>query len=141
MGQGVGRALWDAAVAVARTLPFDELRLAADPNAEAFYERMGARRIGEVESEVVNGRRAAADGLRPAGLSLPGLPRGRAYLGMTMSSMPGSAGGYFGSSASSVSPSTCATARLRNHLRLAGMRYHGAQSVEVRVMASWKAAM
>jgi ribosomal protein S18 acetylase RimI-like enzyme len=57
MGQGIGRALWDAAVVAARALPFDELRLAADPNAEAFYERMGARRIGEVESEVVNGRR------------------------------------------------------------------------------------
>ena len=57
MGQGVGRALWNAAVVVARTMPFDELRFAADPNAEAFYERMGARRIGEVESEVVNGRR------------------------------------------------------------------------------------
>jgi Acetyltransferase (GNAT) domain len=57
MGAGVGRALWAAAVQVARTLPFDELRLAADPNAEQFYARMGARRIGEVGSEVVHGRR------------------------------------------------------------------------------------
>jgi len=57
MGSGIGRALWDAAVEVARTLPFDQLQLAADPNAEPFYERMGARRIGEVKSEVVNGRR------------------------------------------------------------------------------------
>jgi GNAT superfamily N-acetyltransferase len=63
MGRGVGRALWDAAVAVARTLPSDELRFAADPNAEPFYERMGARRIGEVESEVVNGRRLPLMGL------------------------------------------------------------------------------
>lgn len=55
-GTGVGRALWDAAIGVARTLPFDELRLAADPNAEGFYERMGARRIGFAPSEVVNGR-------------------------------------------------------------------------------------
>src|SRR3954470_21781389 len=39
MGPGVGRALWDAAVVYARTLPFEELRLAADPNAEPFYER------------------------------------------------------------------------------------------------------
>lgn len=57
MGSGIGRALWAAAIEVARTLPFDQLRLAADPNAESFYVRMGARRIGEVESEVVNGRR------------------------------------------------------------------------------------
>jgi len=57
MGMGVGRALWDAAVEVARALPFDQLHLDADPNAEPFYERMGARRIGEVDSEVVNGRR------------------------------------------------------------------------------------
>lgn len=63
MGRGVGRALWEAAVAVARTLPPDELRLAADPNAEPFYERMGARRIGEVESDVVNGRRLPLMGL------------------------------------------------------------------------------
>lgn len=56
MGTGVGRALWTAAVEVARSLPFDELRLAADPNAEPFYVRMGARRIGLAPSEVVNGR-------------------------------------------------------------------------------------
>ncbi len=57
MRTGVGRALWDAAVDVARTMPFAELRLAADPNAEPFYLHMGAHRIGEVPSEVVNGRR------------------------------------------------------------------------------------
>jgi GNAT superfamily N-acetyltransferase len=56
MGTGVGRSLWSAAVNVARTLPSDELRFAADPNAEPFYERMGARRIGDLPSEVVQGR-------------------------------------------------------------------------------------
>jgi ribosomal protein S18 acetylase RimI-like enzyme len=54
---GVGRALFAAACEVARTLPADQLLVVADPNAEGFYLRMGARRIGEEESEVVDGRR------------------------------------------------------------------------------------
>jgi len=29
-----------------------ELEISADPNAEGFYERMGATRIGEVRSEI-----------------------------------------------------------------------------------------
>jgi GNAT superfamily N-acetyltransferase len=62
IGTGVGRILWTAAVSVARSLPFDDLRFAADPNAEAFYEHMGARRIGDVPSEVVQGRRLALMG-------------------------------------------------------------------------------
>jgi GNAT superfamily N-acetyltransferase len=57
IGTGVGRALFDAAREVARTLPADQLLIVADPNAEGFYLRMGARRIGEEVSEVVDGRR------------------------------------------------------------------------------------
>jgi GNAT superfamily N-acetyltransferase len=56
IGTGLGRTLWDAAVALARTSPHDELRFAADPNAEPFYRHMGARRIGFAPSEVVDGR-------------------------------------------------------------------------------------
>ncbi len=56
MGAGVGRSLWDAAVQAARDLPSLELRFAADPNAEPFYGRMGAHRIGDLPSEVVQGR-------------------------------------------------------------------------------------
>lgn len=56
MGRGVGRALFAAACEVARTLPADRLVIVADPNAEGFYLRMGARRIGEEASEVVDGR-------------------------------------------------------------------------------------
>jgi GNAT superfamily N-acetyltransferase len=56
MGTGVGRSLWDAAVALARSLPHHELRFAADPNAEPFYRRMGARRTGFAASEIVDGR-------------------------------------------------------------------------------------
>lgn len=57
IGTGVGRALFEAACEVARTLPADQLLIVADPNAEGFYLRMGARRIGEEASEVVDGRR------------------------------------------------------------------------------------
>lgn len=57
IGSGVGRALFTAACEVARTLPADQLLVVADPNAEGFYLRMGARRIGEEESEVIDGRR------------------------------------------------------------------------------------
>jgi GNAT superfamily N-acetyltransferase len=57
MGSGVGRALFEASCEVARTLPADQLLIVADPNAEGFYLRMGARRIGEEASEVVDGRR------------------------------------------------------------------------------------
>jgi GNAT superfamily N-acetyltransferase len=56
IGSGVGRALFDAACEVARTLPADQLLIVSDPNAEGFYLRMGARRIGEEASEVVDGR-------------------------------------------------------------------------------------
>lgn len=57
MGQGVGRALMTAAIEVARTLPAERLRIISDPNAEPFYERFGAQRMGEADSEVVAGRR------------------------------------------------------------------------------------
>ncbi|MEZ4596103.1 MAG: GNAT family N-acetyltransferase [Chloroflexota bacterium] len=56
IGSGVGRALFVAACEVARTLPAERLLIVADPNAEGFYLRMGARRIGEEASEVVDGR-------------------------------------------------------------------------------------
>ncbi len=70
IGAGVGRALFVAACEVARTLPADQLLIVADPNAEGFYLRMGARRIGEEASEVVDDRRLpilVLDLPRPAG--------------------------------------------------------------------------
>ena len=56
IGTGRGRALWDHMLALARTLGVRELTIDADPFAEGFYLRMGARRIGEVESTAVHGR-------------------------------------------------------------------------------------
>ena len=43
---GVGRALFAHARERARALGFQSLEIESDPNAEGFYERMGARRIG-----------------------------------------------------------------------------------------------
>lgn len=52
MGKGLGRRLFEHARAVAAAAGADVLEIDADPNAEAFYLRMGAVRIGEVRSEV-----------------------------------------------------------------------------------------
>jgi len=46
MGQGVGRCLFIHALERARDAGFRELEMESDPNAEGFYERMGAHRIG-----------------------------------------------------------------------------------------------
>ena len=47
MGAGVGRALFLHVKERAANLGITELEISADPNAEGFYQRMGARRIGE----------------------------------------------------------------------------------------------
>jgi GNAT superfamily N-acetyltransferase len=56
MSRGVGRALFDDACMVARDAGVRTLRIEADPNATAFYERMGAHRVGEVPSASIEGR-------------------------------------------------------------------------------------
>lgn len=56
IGQGVGRALWDHAVATARALGYETLMVVADPNAEGFYRRMGARTVGAQPSDLQPGR-------------------------------------------------------------------------------------
>jgi len=50
IGKGYGKELWDYAVNLTRTLGFRRLILTADPNAEPFYARQGAVRIGEKAS-------------------------------------------------------------------------------------------
>ena len=54
IGTGLGRRLWKHAVASALKRGFQTLSLESDPNAEPFYLRMGAERIGE--REVTPGR-------------------------------------------------------------------------------------
>jgi ribosomal protein S18 acetylase RimI-like enzyme len=46
MGRGVGRSLFQHALGRAEALGFRELVIESDPNAEGFYKRMGARRVG-----------------------------------------------------------------------------------------------
>ncbi|MCB9761828.1 MAG: GNAT family N-acetyltransferase [Alphaproteobacteria bacterium] len=56
IGQGVGRRLMAHAVEAARRAGYARLRIEADPFAEGFYQRMGARRVGEAPSQSIPGR-------------------------------------------------------------------------------------
>ena len=56
IGGGVGRALLEAALGVARRAGFRALAIHADPNAEGFYLRHGADRVGSVPSGSIAGR-------------------------------------------------------------------------------------
>lgn len=47
MGQGLGRLLFDHALQQARALGIRHLDIVADPYAEGFYKKMGAKRVGE----------------------------------------------------------------------------------------------
>ena len=52
IGRGIGRELFLHASNKARELGCKNLYIESDPNAEGFYRRMGARRIGTVPSTV-----------------------------------------------------------------------------------------
>ena len=52
MGSGVGRALFSYVKERAASLEVPALEISSDPNAEGFYKRMGATRIGEVRSQI-----------------------------------------------------------------------------------------
>lgn len=56
IGSGAGRALWQHALGLARTLGATTLRIESDPNAEPFYLAMGAKRTGETPSQSIPGR-------------------------------------------------------------------------------------
>ena len=58
IGAGVGKALFNHALKMAASLNASSLEIESDPNAEGFYKRMGAQRIGEVASEIEGQRRA-----------------------------------------------------------------------------------
>jgi GNAT superfamily N-acetyltransferase len=51
-GLGLGHALFDHALGRAAALDAEVLGIEADPNAEGFYQRMGARRVGEIVYEL-----------------------------------------------------------------------------------------
>lgn len=52
MGKGIGKILFNHALERSRERGASTLNIEADPNAEAFYAHMGARRIGEHHSEI-----------------------------------------------------------------------------------------
>ena len=56
INRGVGRALFEAAVALARRLGARRMAILADPNAAPFYERMGARFVSQAPSDAIPGR-------------------------------------------------------------------------------------
>jgi GNAT superfamily N-acetyltransferase len=56
IGTGLGRVLWQDAMAAAATAGFEYLEIEAEPNAEGFYRKMGAERTGETPSGSIPGR-------------------------------------------------------------------------------------
>ncbi len=52
IGTGVGKELFVHAMQKAAGENASVVEISADPNAEGFYERMGARRVGEEVSEI-----------------------------------------------------------------------------------------
>lgn len=56
LNRGVGRALFAAAVALARREGASRLVILSDPHAAEFYERLGARRVGDAPSDAIPGR-------------------------------------------------------------------------------------
>jgi GNAT superfamily N-acetyltransferase len=51
MGRGAGRALFQEVGRLGRAAGWSSLQIVSDPNAEGFYLRLGARRIGEAISD------------------------------------------------------------------------------------------
>jgi N-acetylglutamate synthase-like GNAT family acetyltransferase len=52
MGNGTGRALFEHARARAVEHGGNALELSADPNAEGFYARLGAKRVGDIPADM-----------------------------------------------------------------------------------------
>ncbi len=57
MGTGVGRKLFEAIVVLVAAEGGKKLVILADPNAEEFYRRVGAKCLGDAPSDSIPGRR------------------------------------------------------------------------------------
>jgi ribosomal protein S18 acetylase RimI-like enzyme len=57
MGRGIGRSLFCHAVERSILSGVRELEIESDPNAEGFYQRLGARRVGSNITQVQGRRR------------------------------------------------------------------------------------
>ncbi len=56
IGKGVGKALFEHAVSVAAAMGYRTMVIIADPNAEVFYEKMGAATFAGRASELAENR-------------------------------------------------------------------------------------
>jgi GNAT superfamily N-acetyltransferase len=54
IGSGVGKELFIHAMQNAAGSNLQEVTISSDPNAEGFYQKMGAHRVGETVSEIEN---------------------------------------------------------------------------------------
>lgn len=52
IGIGLGKALFNHAIEAARWFNAKIIEIESDPHAEGFYKRMGAKRVGEISSEI-----------------------------------------------------------------------------------------
>jgi N-acetylglutamate synthase-like GNAT family acetyltransferase len=52
IGTGVGKELFLHAMQLAGARDLSEVQISSDPNAEGFYQKMGAHRIGEVRADM-----------------------------------------------------------------------------------------
>jgi GNAT superfamily N-acetyltransferase len=57
IGTGIGKALFIHAAGIGAATGAPAMMIESDPNAEGFYLRMGARRIGEVVSDIEGEKR------------------------------------------------------------------------------------
>lgn len=56
IGKGAGKRLFDHAIETARNLNAHKITIQSDPYAATFYQKMGAKQVGERASENITGR-------------------------------------------------------------------------------------
>ena len=57
IGKGYGKIMWNSLLDYSRSIGIRAITLVTSPQAKAFYEKMGAVQIGEVESILKEGRK------------------------------------------------------------------------------------
>lgn len=56
IGKGIGKLLWKNLLNIAKDLDMKQFTLDSDPNAEGFYLKMGAKKIGSIPSSFFTDR-------------------------------------------------------------------------------------
>ena len=56
IGQGIGRSLFEHALERSRSRGSSNLKIEADPNAQGFYEKMGARKVDQRQHGELDGQ-------------------------------------------------------------------------------------